>query len=258
MRGHYGPLTLRCVPYFYVFPDSLSLTSIPDEISTSSCYSWFMSLTLLMLIQRFLRAVTRARTPTCLHLAACCVCCLPFNCELAVAKPSGYKLVIIIPRTGCKEDKQDNDILVFITVTEALHYKQPVLKVCCTQSLFKWHNFNIFIHEIYHFLTIQTTRDWTGQLVGRVFPAVNEPVNGFCMLMSDETQRLTSVTCVEVLMGLTVSLAYLGLCSSVKLVTFQPKLASGFVRFSLKRMTVSLFSKWLGTFHMMLHIAALK
>lgn len=107
VRGHYSPLTLRSLPYFYIFTDSLSPTFIPDEISTSSWYSWFMSLTLLMLIERFLRAVTRTRTPTCLHLAAWCVCCLPFNCELSVAKPSGYKLVIIIPRNGWQnEDKK--------------------------------------------------------------------------------------------------------------------------------------------------------
>lgn len=62
------------------------------------------------------------------------------------------------------------------------------------------------------------TRDFAGQLVRHVFPAVNEPLNG--SWISDETQSLTSLTFVEVLMGLTVFLAHSGLCSSVELGTF--------------------------------------
>lgn len=54
------------------------------------------------------------------------------------------------------------------------------------------------------------------------------------MLMSDEKQELTSLTFVEVLMGLTGFLTYSGLCVSVKL-TFELQLASGFVRFSQKK-----------------------
>lgn len=81
--------------------DSLSPAFIPDEILTSSCYSWLTSLAAAPPVERFLRAVTRTRAPTCLHLAACCVCCLPFSCELChksfLAKTSNY-----LEKTGRK------------------------------------------------------------------------------------------------------------------------------------------------------------
>lgn len=90
--------TVLC-PISPFFNDSLSLAFIPDEILTSSCYSWFTSLAPPP-IERFLRAVTRTRAATCLHLAAFCVCCLPFSCELSVTKAFWLKLAMT-------EKKQD-------------------------------------------------------------------------------------------------------------------------------------------------------
>lgn len=90
VRGHYAwlpvsPLSLQTRSR--LTPDTTGLC-----LSLDSCWPSVFSLP------------WPERAPTCLHLAVCCVCCLPFNCELSAAKPCGYKLVI--PRTGCKEDKK--------------------------------------------------------------------------------------------------------------------------------------------------------